>query len=192
MTNQNSKQKRNKIILSIVVGLIVLCLIICGVAYFGLQKTVSNMVQVDPEEGKKLAMQITDYDLPEGYKEMGGSTIMGVVTTAIADEENENNAIWLLQAPSDSLPTPEKFLRDAIAYQRNNPITWTQEDVKIYTIRGEKTAVTIYSGTTQDQQTYRAWAAKLTGKGGPALIVIVAPTETWNESVAEKFIVSMI
>lgn len=190
-TNQNAKQKRNKIILIVVIGLIALCLIVCGISYFGLRKAVSGMVQMDPEQGKNLATQITDYDLPKGYKEMGGTSLAGVITAAISDEQNDKNTIWLLQAPSDNLPAPEKFLRDAIAYQSNNPITWTKENVRIYTIRGEKTSITIFNGTTQDNQSYRAWAGKFTGKGGPALIVIVTPAETWDESVAENFINSM-
>jgi len=189
--NQNAKQKQNKIILIIVIGLITLSLIVCGVAYFGLRKAVSNVVQMDPEQGKNLAIQITDYDLPDGYIEMGGATMVGVTTVAISDEQNDKNTIWLSQAPSNNLPAPEKFLQDAIVYQRNNPITWTSEDVRIYTIRGEKTSIAIYSGVTQDNLKYRAWAGKFIGKGGPALIVIVAPDETWDESVAENFINSM-
>jgi hypothetical protein len=189
-TNQNSKQKRNKIILIVVIGLIALCLIVCGVGYFSLRKAVTNMVKVDPEQARSIANQISDYDLPSGYKEMSGTTILGVLTAAITDE-NEKNTIWLVQAPSDNLPAPEKFLRDAIAYQSNNPITWAAEDVKIFTIRGEKTSITIYTGVTQDNQKYHAWAGKFIGKGGPALIVIVGPDETWDESMAETFINSM-
>jgi Na+-transporting NADH:ubiquinone oxidoreductase subunit NqrC len=190
-TSQNSKQKRNKIILFVVIGLSVFCLVVCGVAYISLRQAAANIVKMDPEEGKNLASQITDYDLPSGYKEIGGTTLFGLVTAAISDEKNDQNTIWLVQAPSDNLPTPEKFLRDGIAYQSNNPITWTAEDVEVYMIRGEKTSITIYKGIAQDNQMYYAWTGNFKGKGGPALIVIVGPAEAWNENVAETFINSM-
>ncbi len=189
-TNQNPNQKRNKIILIVVIGLIALCLIVCGVAYFSLRQTVTNMVEVDPEKAKSLATQITDYDLPTGYKEMVGTSTFGLITVAIMDEA-EKNTIWLLQSESGGLPDPEKFLQDGVAYQSNNPITWTSNDIQIYTIRDKESSITKYDGITQDGKEYHAWAGKFTGKGGNAIIVIVGPDETWDENMAETFINSM-
>jgi hypothetical protein len=191
-SNQNpkQKQKRNKIIIIVVLGFVALCLIVCGAAYFSMRRAVTDIAKVDPEQAKNLAIQITDYDLPSGYKEFAGSTMLGVVTAIITDK-NELNTIFLVQAPSDNLPAPEKILRDTIAYQRNNPIVWTAEDVRIYTVRSEKISIKIYTGVTQDDLKYHAWAGKFKGKGGPALIVIVGPDETWDENMAEAFINSM-
>lgn len=187
-TTPNPHQKRNKIILISILVFVVLCIIVCVVAYFGLQRAVTDMVKLDPEQARNTIVQITDYNLPPGYKEMAGTNIFGILTTAISDDKN---TIWLVQAPTDSLPTPEKFLQDAIAYQKDTPITWTAQDIKIYTIRAQKSSITIYQGVTKNNQKYRAWAGKFVGKGGPALIVVVGPQETWDESAAEAFIRSM-
>jgi hypothetical protein len=186
----NPKQSRNKKILIAGIGVIALCLIVCGVAYFGFRGFVNRQVKVDPIEFRNLALQITDYALPRGYKEMGGSTLLGIVTAVITDE-TETNMIWLMQTPIGSLPDPQDYLQDAIASQYSNPVTWTAEDIQIYIVRGEKSSVTLYRGVAEDGKNYRAWAGKFAGKGGPAIFVIVGPQETWDEGVAETFIQSM-
>jgi hypothetical protein len=165
-TNPNPKQKRNKVILIIVLGFLVICVIICVVGYFSLRKSMANVIKVDPIQAKNIATQITDYELPNGYKEMAGTSVFGLLTAEISDEYNKNT-IWLVQAPSDGLPDPEKFLRNAIAYQKNNPINWTANDMKIFVIRNTKSSITSYSGITQDGKTYHAWAGKFIGKAGP-------------------------
>ena len=186
--NQNPKQKRNKIIL-IVVVIVVVCLVACGVAYFALRNAVTNAVQLDPAKIKSYASQITDYDLPVGYKEEGGTSTFGVISVIISDASRQN-MIYLIQAPNNSTD-PDNFLRTVVAYQKNNPITWTSIDAKVYAIRGTKSPITIYDGIAQNGQKYRAWIGKFTGRGGQAFIIIVGPSATWKDSVAEAFLDSM-
>lgn len=190
MTEVTSKQKRNRIILIVVLVFIVLCAVTCGVAYFALEKAIANTMKVEPEQAKNLATQIADYDIPAGYKEVMGSSTFGLTMAAIADS-TEKNMIWLIQSPSNRLPDPENFLQKGIAYEQNNPISWKSVDVFIYPIRGEKSSITKYDGTTKDGKRYHSWMGKFMGKGGNALLVIVGPDETWDEKAAEAFIRSM-
>jgi len=188
---QHIQRKRNRIILIALVSLVAVCVVTCSVFKYGLRRAFADVVQIDSQQGRELAQQITDYDLPVGYQEVGGTAMLGIVTVMFFDEEHVRNAIWLVQTPHDSAPVAEQFLRDGIVYEADNPITWEAEDVESYTIRGKKTAITAYRGVTQDQQRYHAWAGNFEGKGGSALVVIVAPEETWDEDIAKAFINSM-
>lgn len=135
---QHIQRKRNRIILIALVSLVAVCVVTCSVFKYGLRRAFADVVQIDSQQGRELAQQITDYDLPVGYQEVGGTAMLGIVTVMFFDEEHVRNAIWLVQTPHDSAPVAEQFLRDGIVYEADNPITWEAEDVEIYTIRGKK------------------------------------------------------
>ena len=185
----NHNQKKPSIFVAL--GFSLFCFLTLGVVYSYGRRAFTDIIKLNPQDGRILANQITDYDVPAGYTELGGVSILGIVMANIVEEENHKNAIWLVQAPNDNLPSPENFLRDMNAYPRNNAITWTTEDSKTYRVRDELREIRTYTGITQDNQNYRAWVGRFTGKGGPAFIVIVAQTEDWNDNLAESFINSM-
>ncbi len=190
MSAEKPNQNRNKLILAGVLGLIVLCFATCAAGYFVFQRSILNTFKIDPAQAKDLARQITDYDLPVGYQEAMGSSTFGITMATLSDK-NADNMIWLVQTQANRLPDAESFLSSGMKYEQNNPITWKSADVKVFTIRGEKSSITQYDGTAKDGKQYHSWAGKFKAKGGSGLLVIVGPDETWDETAAEAFIRSM-
>jgi hypothetical protein len=190
-TTPNPPHRNNKKIILIVIGVIfVLCIISCGVAYFSLRGSLRHMVQTTPGQTKAIASQIADFDLPDGYHDVAGTTIFGI-QEAIYTDKTEKNYIMLIQSPSSGGIEPENILTQALAKQKGNSTTWTQEDIQIFTIRGEKSSVTIFSGVDKDGVKYHAWTGKFPGKSGTALFIIEGLDATLDAKVAEDFIKSL-
>lgn len=188
--NLKPRQDKIRIIVIAVVIVFILCLITCGVVYFGLRKAASNVINTDPELTQNLASQITDYDLPAGYKELLGIELAGVITVGFINETT-GDVIYLAQSPLEGSLGIEDFLQKMSDSNRANPVTWTPAEVKTYPIRGEDAAITIYHGAAQDGQEYIAWGGRFTGGGGEAIVVMYGPAETWEDSRVEDFISSL-
>lgn len=184
------RQDKTRIIIIGAVIFVILCLVACGVVYFSLRKAASSIVKTDPEQTKKLASQIADYDLPAGYQELLGIELAGMTFVGFVNETS-GEAIYLAQSPFEGTLGIEDVMQRIAESNPGNPVTWTPADVKTYPIRGEDSAITIYHGTAQDGQEYTAWGGKFNGKGGEAIVVIYGPAETWEDSNAEDFISSL-
>ena len=187
-TDQTRQKRRKRTIAIILLSFPALCIIMCGIAFLGLK----DALVLDQEKVKDIANQISDYDLPDGFQETAGSSIFNLTTVFITDE---NTAIWLSQAPLETLlPDPKRFLRrfffpEPMCSAMSPSVVYTQVDTKDYIIRGGKSNVMIFDDTSEYH--YHAWAARFKGKDGYVQIIIFAPQETWDETIAETFINSL-
>lgn len=179
--------KNTKITLTIVSCVM---LVICCCTLAGLTLLAKQSVATDPKEAASVASQISDFELPAGYRIRNTISVLMTTSAFIADQHGQN-AIWLAQVSlGDGVP-PDRYLRQSVSAGRYKDVTWEVAETKPITIRGEATTLTVYSGTDSNKQKYHAWAAGFNGKGGRAVLVIVEPEDDWNEDAMQAFVASM-
>ncbi len=100
MTEAKPKNKTTMIIIGVALALTVLCLIACVVSFFVFGRVMSNTIKLDPAEAKTAAAEITEYDVPAGYKEFMATSTLGLKMAALVGE-NPKNMIWLAQTATD-------------------------------------------------------------------------------------------
>ena len=182
--------KQTKFILFITSSAVLLILIASLWVFSSFLSAAKFAVSTDPKQVAQLASQISDSDLPTGYSLRTGQSIMGSMSIMIVDTSNQRS-IWLGQATTENGLTPDEYLRQSITPARYIGVQWKVVKSTSILIRNNETILTIYSGVNQENRMYHAWASAFKGKGGPALLVIVAPEETWDEEAMQAFIASM-
>ena len=131
----------------------------------------------------------SDFELPAGYRITSGTALLSTTTVRIAGPKG-TETIWLEQGKTAGL-SPDAYLRQTLPYTTYRGVRWESVGTKTVTIRGGQTVFTVYTGTRPDNMKLHAWAAALTGKGGPAKLLIIAPEATWDEATMQAFIGSM-
>jgi hypothetical protein len=192
MNQPISKPNRKKIIviLIIIVCVILWCVAVYGVASLVLKQTVDNLLGKDPDRIALIGAQIADYELPPGFSTPVGSSFMGIDMLFFSDSTGDTQ-ITLMQAPDNitgSKISADDMLINSKPLGLDNPMTWKKVDVKLFTIRGEKTAITVYENQTKE---YIAWTCQFQGKGGHAMLMIVGSKKLWDAAALEAFLKSM-
>ena len=59
------------------------------------------------------------------------------------------------------------------------------------TVRGQDATLVISEGVTSEGESYRQEAAAFQGQGGPALVVISGPVESWDQALVDAFLASI-
>jgi hypothetical protein len=179
--------KNTKIALAVVICVM---LALCCCTLIGSTLLVKESVALDPKEAASVASQISDFEVPAGYRIRNTISVLMTTTAFIADK-HEQNAIWLAQVSMGNGVAPDNYLRQSVSSGRYKDVTWEVVETKPITIRGEETTLTVYSGTGPNNQKYHAWAAGFNGKGGKAILVILEPEEDWDEDAMQAFVASM-
>ena len=165
-------------------------LIICCCGLIGVTLFFKESVALDPKEAASVASQISDFEVPAGYRLRNTITLLMTTSAFIADKRGQN-AIWLAQVSLGNGVAPDDYLRRSVSAGKYKDVTWEVVETKPVTIRGEETTLTVYSGTGANNQKYHAWAAGFNGKGGKAVLIILEPEEDWNEDAMQTFVASM-
>ncbi len=165
-------------------------LVLCCCALIGVTLSVKQSVATDPKEAASVANQISDFEIPAGYRIHNTIALLMTTTAFIADKHGQN-AIWLAQVSMGNGVDPDSYLLHSISVGKYKDVTWEVVETKPVTIRGEDTTLTVYSGTGPNNQKYHAWTASFTGKGGKAVLVILEPEEDWDEAAMQAFVASM-
>jgi len=194
MIDPNAPVKKSGVGRGILIGALVaagLCLVLCVVSFFLLKDKFGDMFKLDPQQTRELATQIADYELPSGYKELFGMTTMGLITATFTNADN-SVTLMLFQTEQGSLPDVGTYLNSSGNNSSGTEkITWEQVGTRAATIRGEKTNLTVYAGTTDTGKKSNAWTGKFTGKGGKAMLLILGPAAGWNEAELDAFVKSL-
>jgi hypothetical protein len=202
-TKESTMDKTTKTVLIILGSLLVLCActtaVLLGTGLWSFGKVVQFADQStteDPQEVAKIASEIADFSLPEGFTTHYGikiATFSMVQYTTPA----EDTYLFLTQFPAGTSINPDEMMRQIRENARNPNSRWYRTDAKLVeqkpvTIRGEETTLSISEGTNDQGERYRMANAKFQGNGeGPALFMIVGPAETWDEKMVTDFIASV-
>ena len=150
----------------------------------------------DPAEVTQIASEIAEFDVPKGFTKQYG---MKIATFSMVQymTPGEDRFIFVTQFPADTSINPDEMMRQIRNNSRNPNSPWYNTDThlveqKPVTVRGEETTLSISEGTNEQGVTYRMAHAKFQGNGeGPALLMIVAPMDEWDNEMVEDFITSI-
>lgn len=192
--------RNTKIILAIIVILILLCLCGCGVVFF-MFRSIGTMLEqsvvTDPASVASISETIADYEVPAGYQEAFGMNLFGFSIVALGTGEGEgqpDNLIMLMQIPSYmnmSEADLEQQLHQALEGQTNQDVQLSVIDEMITTIRDQEVVLTISEGADSDGQQIRQLMGLFQGKGGPTMLMIIGPTQGWDQATIDQFIQSI-
>jgi hypothetical protein len=186
-----------KLILGLLFGAVLICTLIgvIGLTLFGstVVALLSN-VQAQPGEADRVAENIANFALPEGYS--------GAVATQFAgfdlvgyDGPDGHSHLYLFQLPprwhADWAELERQF-QSSVEGQGDDygpdMEVIAQEPV---TIRGLATTLVVSEGTNGQGELIRSASAAFQGKGGQALLSFSGPAATWDPAMIEAFINSM-
>lgn len=195
--------KTTKTVLIIVGSLVLLCG--CGVALLagtGLW-SFSRFVQFadestteNPQEVARIASEIADFDLPEGYDTQYGMKIATFSMVQYATR-NEDSYIFLTQFPAGTSINVDEMMRQVRDGAHNPNSRWYNVDAELVeqkpvTIRGQETTLSISEGTNDQGELYRMANVTFQGRGeGPILVMFIGPAEQWDTEMVEDFISSI-
>jgi|YNPNPStandDraft_1061719.scaffolds.fasta_scaffold33101_4 hypothetical protein len=151
----------------------------------------------NPTRVAAVSAQIARYQLPDGFKEMFASDLLGFKLVAIgpADPRAELLVIMLLQLP-ELMETDEEELRQqlekALAQQAGTgdaemQVVGTQR----VTIRGQEVLLTMREGTASGGQLLRQLSGVFSGANGPVFLFITGLQSAWDAPLINRFIASI-
>lgn len=182
------------IIAALVFGLctIVLAFSLASAIGFGIARSVASSMDDVPA----VAGSIADFDLPAGYGDDYAINMLGFSIVGYNSEDDHSHII-LAQLPSwvrvdtDDL---ERQAREAATSQgRNFDQYYRFETVgeEPTTIRVQETTMTIGEGISSDGTAYREIVAPFSGRGGQAVLIVIEPAATWDQTKIDTFIASI-
>jgi hypothetical protein len=193
--------RNTKIILTIVVILLLLCLCGCGLIFFIFQSLGTMLEQsmvTDPAGVANISESIADYELPAGYQEAFGMNLFGFSIVALVKGDlqgDADNLIMLMQIPAYmnmSEADMEQQLRQALERQTNTgDMQLTVVDQTTVTIRDQQVVLTISEGTDNEGEQIRQAMGLFQGKGGPTMLMIIGPTQSWDQAAIDQFLESI-
>lgn len=191
--------RNTKIVLIVAGALVLLCLCASGAFLaFGAwtagqaEKVIGQSFTSEPAEVNAIAGTIADFELPPGYEPDYGMQVLSFALVGYAPGDTRGH-IMLIQFPSGTnldRAAMERQLRQATTGQN---YTWLDETMQVVeqetaTIRGQQVTLSVSEGETGS---YRQVSSVFQGKGGPALLLIAAPTDAWDQAEVDAFIASM-
>ena len=151
----------------------------------------SDSINTDAEQVSSTATEIADIDLPDGYNADFSARLMGY-TIASFNPGDGHSHIYLIQADNEADSEKLEEMLNQLAPGAYDPQTrMTVIETRSVTIRGEEEMLAISEGITSEGETYRQVAAAFQGRGGPALLVISAPAENWDQASVDALLASI-
>ena len=192
--------RTTKIVLGVVGGLLSLCCL-AVVAFVVIvprvaENFVENNVTDDTEKAAEVGQSIVDYDLPDGLHEEGAMSLVGIRTVFMTSDVSDQTAVILMEFPAYVTGGEEEMRRQmeqAFANQSGQQnLNMKEISTEEVVINDEKTILTTMEGKDGNGTAVR----QITGifeanSGNSAMLMIVSPIDSWEESNLDKFIDSL-
>ena len=186
--------RTTKVILVIISSLLAICLCIAATGFIAVRSAgwvLGRAFETDPESVAQVGDDIAGYDLPAGFGSAHVAQLAGFSLVSYTGADGHSH-IMLFQAPQilklDQAEL-ERQMRTA-----SGKDAWTELTVverQPCQIRGEQTTLVISEGNNHDGQRYRSASALFTGEGGPALVNLSTPADSWDQETVDAFIDSL-
>jgi hypothetical protein len=161
-----------------------------GLAHSVRQSTWKN----DPVKAAEIAHRLADYTLPAGYQETSYAQVMDASQVILAPADGSAGMTILFMQESMAMNDREIVteMEDAWAKEvGSHTYTTSRTSTETVTIGGQETAVSYRAGTDETGQPVRQLVTVFYGKTGWTVLVFVSPLESWNQSLADKFLRSL-
>lgn len=196
----SSRPRESSATLRILLGCAAMVAFLCCVAALGGallgMRLWPRMMITHPARIAEVGRQIAHYQVPEGYKELFASDLMGFKLVAIGPvgSHGELLTILLMQLPPVEMDDAElrQQIEQAVAQQTGmGSVTMRPVGSRRVTIRGQEVTLTLQRGTTPDGHVLQQLSGMFDGANGPVLLFISGLERAWDESRIEAFIASI-
>lgn len=145
----------------------------------------------DPEHVMKLASNIADFELPEGYTSEFSAEMAGYTLAAYKGASGPSH-LYLIQSEKEADGKELENMLTQLAPGSSDPNTrMTVIENRPGSIRGQEVTLVISDGTNSDGEYYRQITAAFQGKGGPALLVFSETIDRWNDEMIDALLTSI-
>jgi hypothetical protein len=193
--------RTTKIVIGVIVGLLVLCGCCCLAGSVAtpmllgpVMEQAASMTE-NPQEIAQIAGNIVDYELPSGYTEQFAMSFLGFDIVAFGQEDMSEQIIILMQMPEMFGLNPDEMMREmekSLQQQTGQQAVDMQYvDSVQTTIRDQNVTLTVQEGTDGDGTAIRQVTGVFAGQNGVAMLMIVGPTQTWDQEVVDTFLSSL-
>lgn len=149
----------------------------------------------DPQEVEKIASEIADFELPQGFDTPYGMHLAEFTSVGYFSQSRHTH-IYLTQLPKDVHMDIEDLMRmtqegagdpQALLYGISMAVI---EDRPV-TICGQESTLNIQEGKSSDGDTFRTATVTFQSRGGnQAFLMVSCPAEEWDEEMIEELIAS--
>ena len=195
-------EKKTKIVLGILAGLLVLGICACvggWIALRGAGRVLEDQMMLDePDRAGALARSLIDYDLPPGYQEQGAIN-MGLMQMIIigvggeGDSLDSSRPVIMIVGVPENMPMDE----EEMALQIQQSMEEENLDMRLVeqsttTIRGQEVPLLTYEGANDQGVEMRQLISGLfEGKKGSVMLMILGEESGWNQGEVDAFIDSI-
>ena len=193
--------RTTKIVIGVIVGLIVLCGCCCLAGTVATPMLLGPLMDQaastteDPQEIAQIAGRIVDYELPADYGEEFAMSFFGFDIVAFARDDTSGNVIIMMQMPEMFGLEPDEMMREmerSLQQQTGQEFGDLQYvDTIQTTIRDQPVTLTVQEGTDSNGRTIRQITGIFPGENGIAMLMIVGPTQNWDQQTVDEFLSSL-
>jgi len=196
--------RRTKIIIWVIAGIIGLCLLFCVGGYFGLQmvgKTIlKSMASDNPTQVAQTAHQIIDYELPQGFTEQTSMNMLAfkmiIIGRGSYAHSKTSQVIMISEMPAtgnyDEAQMRQEIQGQMQVAMARADIELTLLETKNEMIAGQDVPVYIYKGVESDGSIVKELVTGVfTGKKGKVMIFAFGPENTWDQASIDTFLASI-
>ncbi len=183
----------------IVLGIVAVLVVIAGGIGFLLARVVGDSFTLSADKASTIGQEIMTHDLPDDFEPFFGMDILGVrammaATTfdAGGDIAGDGAVLFLISLPSG---TSEDELRSQaggeFSSQSGQNIDFRYEGTRTALINGDEVDLEIYVGAADDGTEVRQELGVFSSdNGSPAIVMMMAPVFTFDDSGFDDFLAS--
>ncbi|GEM_PF-834195 len=197
----NKASTKNRIILWVVVGAVVLCLCSCLVGWLGLNYGTKFLAVQDPAKVSAMANEAIDFKLPSGYSPQMAMNLvvmkMMIFTKGTTDSGFSSGPMIMIASISSGMSGDTESFRTQMqssmgqAASRNG-ITMTLVDTGSISVRGQTVTLYVLEGTdAQGDRIREVMSDVFQGKNGSVMIMIMGDPGHWNQTELNRFLESI-
>jgi hypothetical protein len=169
---------------------IILILISLGLIVFLAACAIKANVKTDAEKVSSAAMSIADFKPPAGYAPEFTASLGGYTVVAYNPGDSRSH-LYLIQSEKEADGEKLSQMLTSMAPGANDPnLRLTVVDNRTTPIRGQEATLVVSEGTNSEGKAYRQLVGTFAGKGGPALLVLIEPAESWDQEAIDAWIAS--
>ncbi len=155
-----------------------------------------RMMITHPLRIAEVGRQIARYQVPEGYKELFASDLMGFKMVAIGPSGAQTGllTILLVQLPPVAAEDAElrQQIEQAVVQQTGmGGVAMRPAGSQRVRIRGQKVTLTLQRGAAPDGQVLQQLSGMFDGQNGPVLLFITGLERAWDAARIDAFIASI-
>ena len=194
--------KRNRIILWVVLGLVVLCLGSCLVGWLVINYGGKAMAVSDPVKVSAMADEVIDFTLPSGYSPQMAMNMV-VMKMMIFTKGNSSDSgfeagpmIMIASINAGISGDTESFrtqMQSSMGQAASrNGMTITLVDTGSISVRGQTVILYVFEGTDEQGGRIREVVSDVfQGKNGSVMIMIMGDPGHWNQAELNRFLQSI-